>query len=108
ILERIANQGLRATRPLERVRKVQPFVDAGLHATGQPYDDRGRAVLLTLAFRVWGGIVPFLILWLGFLFAGPVVSWMAFELWAAGRARVAALALVLLGLSPFFVEGLAL
>lgn len=108
IIERIVNQGLRATRPLELVRKVQPFIDARLGAAGQPYDDRGRAVLLTLAFRARGGIMPFLILWLGFLVAAPVVAWIAFELWAAGRARVAALALLLLGLSPFFVEGLAL
>jgi hypothetical protein len=108
ILERIANQGLRATRPFERVRKVQPFVDARLGATGQPYDDRGRAVLLALAFRAGGGILPFLILWLGFLIASPVVSWIALELWAAGRPRVAAIALLLLGFSPFFVETLAL
>jgi len=108
IMERIVNQGLTATRPLERVRKVQPFIDARLDARGEPYDDRGRAALLALVFRLRGGLVPFAILWLGFVVAAPVVSWIAFELWSAGRARVAALALLLLGLSPFFVEGLAL
>lgn len=108
ILERIANQGLRPTRPLERVRKTQPFIDARFRAEAQPYDDRGRAVLLTLAFRAWGGMVPFLILWLGFLVAAPVIAWTAFELWAADRARVAGLTLLLLGLNPFLVESLAL
>lgn len=108
ILERIANQGLRPTRPLERIRKEQPFIDARLRAEAQPYDDHGRAVLLTLAFRARGGMAPFLILWLGFLLAAPVVAWTAFELWAAGRPRVAALALLLLGFSPFLVESLAL
>lgn len=108
ILERIANQGLRATRPLERIRKTQPFIDARLGPEAQHYDDRGRAALLTLAFRALGGIAPFLILWLGFLVAAPVVAWIALELWAAGRTRAAALTLLLLGLSPFFVESLAL
>jgi hypothetical protein len=108
LLERIANQGLSPRRPLERVRKVQAFIDAHLDARGEPYDDSGRAVLLTLAFRVFGGIMPFLILWLGFVVATPVIWWIALEFWAAGRARAAALICVLLGLSPFFVECLAL
>jgi hypothetical protein len=108
ILERIANQGLRATRPLERVTKTQPFVSAGLRPEQNPYDDRGRALLLALAFRAWGGIVPFLIVWLGFLAAAPALGWTAVELWAAGRTRVAAGALLLIGLSPFVAETLAL
>jgi len=108
LLERIANQGLRATHPLERIRKVQPFIDARLGAAGEPYDDHGRAEVLLLAFRALGGMAPFLILWLGFALAAPVVAWTALELWAAGRARAAAVAVLLLGLSPFFVESLAL
>ncbi len=108
MLERIDNQGLSPTRPLERVRKPQFFVEAGLRPKANPYDDRGRAVLLALIFRVRGGIVPFMILWLGFLAAAPVLSWTAIELWAAGRARTAVFATLLMGLSPFVVETLAL
>ncbi len=108
ILERIVNQGLTPTRPLERVRNIAPFLSERIQPERPPYDDRGRAALLGLAFRARGGIAPFLILWLGFLVAAPALFWTAMELRAAGRNRVAAFAMVLLGLSPFLAGGLAL
>jgi hypothetical protein len=108
IMERIANQGMRATRPLETARKTGSFVAARLGPERKPYDDRGRAVLLAAGFRILGGVAPFLILWLGFLVAAPVLAWTALELWRAGRARSAALAALLFGLSPFLAETLAL
>jgi len=108
IIERIVNQGLSPTRPFERVRKTQPFVEAKLGPEAKAYDDPGRAILLAFAYRVGGGIMPFLILWLGFLVAVPLLMWLALELWAAGRALVALLMVLILGLSPFFVESLAL
>ena len=107
ILERIERDGLRPTRPLATLRD-RPFVRERIAPEPKPYDDRGRAVLLALAFRLRGGIAPFLILWLGWLAAGPVLAWTAVELCAAGRARTAAVFTLLIGLSPFVAETLAL
>ena len=100
ILERIELDGVSPTRPLATIRE-HPFVRDRIAPEPKPYDDRGRAVLLALAFRLRGGIAPFLILWLGWLAAAPVLAWTAVELSAAGHARTAAVFLVLPGLSPF-------
>jgi hypothetical protein len=107
ILERIERDGLRATRPLATIRD-RPFVRERIAPEPKPYDDKGRSALLAVAFRLRGGIAPFLILWLGWLAAAPVLAWTAVELCAAGHARTAAAFMVLLGLTPFVAETLAL
>lgn len=107
LVERVERDGLRPTRPLATIRD-RPFVRERIAPEPKPYDDKGRAALLALAFRVRGGIAPFLILWLGWLAAAPVLAWTAVELWAAGHARAAAAFMLLLGLSPFVAETLAL
>lgn len=107
LLRRIEREGLRPTRPLG-VLLDRPFVLERIAPEAKPYDDPGRAVLLGIAFRVRGGIAPFLILWLGWLMAAPLLAWAALELQAAGF-RCAAWTLTLLtGLSPYVVETLAL
>jgi hypothetical protein len=107
LLRRIEREERAATRPLATI-VDRPFVLDRLAPEPKPYDDKGRAVLLGWAFRLRGGIAPFLILWLGALLAAPVIAWAAVELASAGH-RVAALAFALMvGLSPYVVETLAL
>jgi hypothetical protein len=107
IRERVARQRLRATRPLE-LAHVRPFALRRVAPEAAPYDDRGRAVLLGLAFRLRGGIAPFMVLWLGFVIGAPLVAWTGLELWDAGRPRGAAAWSLLVGFSPFVAETLAL
>jgi hypothetical protein len=107
IVERIERDGLRPAQPLATLRP-RPFVQDRIKLAAKPYDDKGRAVLLALAFRARGGIAPFLILWLGWLAVAPLLAWIAAELWFAGLRRTAVVFPVLLALSPFFVETLAL
>jgi hypothetical protein len=107
LLERIERDGLRPTRPLATVRD-RAFVRERLLPEPKPYDDKGRGMLLGLLFRLRGGIAPFLILWLGWLLAAPVLAWTAIELCGAGHGRAAVAWAVLAGLSPFVVETLAL
>jgi hypothetical protein len=107
LLRRIEREERAPTRPFATI-VDRPFVLDRLAPEPKAYDDKGRAVLLTWAFRLRGGIAPFLVLWLGALLAAPVMAWTAVELANAGR-RAAALAFVLLlCLSPYVVETLAL
>jgi hypothetical protein len=107
ILERIDKQGMSAARPWEVVRS-RPFAAYRFTPESKRFDDHGRASLLALAFRLRGGIAPFLVLWLGLLVAAPIAAWTALELRAAGRTGTALVFAVLLGASPFVVETLAL
>lgn len=107
VLDRVRWQRLRAVRPWE-VATPRPFLRERVAPERRPYDDPGRAVLLSLAFRVRGGVLPFLVFWLGLAAATPAVAWATWELWAAGRTRAATAMAALLGLSPFVIETLAL
>ena len=107
LLRRIEREERSPARPLATI-VDRPFVLDRLAPAPKPYDDKGRAVLLAWAFRLRGGIAPFLILWLGALLAAPVIAWTAIELDAAGHRRAALAFGVLLGLSPYVVETLAL
>lgn len=73
-----------------------------------PFEDRGRSLLLSLGFRVLGGVAPYLLLWLGAIAFVPVLGWVTYELVAAGFGVTAAALGLLVGLSPFFFESLAL
>ena len=72
------------------------------------YDDSGRPLLLSFGFKLLGGVSPFLLFWIALLAAAPVLAWAAWELSAAGATTAAAALLVLLGLSPFVADVLAL
>lgn len=90
-----------------RTVEIKPFLKRE-RLEQRPYDDPGRAGLMRVGFHLLGGVAPYLGVWLGVLFGGPVLIWIAWELHAAGR-RVAAVALpLLLATSGFFVESLAL
>lgn len=97
-------------RPWQFWRTVpaRPFLRERLEPAPKPYNDQGRGLLLGLAFRLRGGIAPFLIAWLGALCCAPILMWTGWELARAGYAVAAAVFLALLGLSCFFVETLAL
>jgi len=73
-----------------------------------PFEDPGRGLLLSLGFRVIGGVAPYLLLWLGAIAFIPVLAWVTYELVAAGFSVAAATLGLLIGLSPFFFESLAL
>ncbi len=72
------------------------------------FEDSGRSRLLSLCFRVMGGVAPYLLLWLGALAFVPILGWLIFELVSAGLTAAALVFSALVVLSPFFVECLTL
>jgi len=104
IVEKVAQFGIRPWQFWRTIRD-EPFVRERLPAAApDPYDDPGRGILSGVAFRIRGGIAPFLILWLAPLLLAPVTAWTVVEAWRA-RAGVAGAAFALLvGLSPFVLE----
>jgi hypothetical protein len=90
-----------------RTIKVKPFLKRE-RLEQRPYDDPGRMLLMRLGFHLLGGVAPYLGVWLGVLFGGPVLVWIACELCAAGRAVAGVVLPLLLATSGFFVEVLAL
>src|SRR5947209_2613792 len=48
------------------------------------HDDVGRASLSAIAFRLVGGVAPFMPLWLAFFACVPVLGWLGYELSRAG------------------------
>jgi hypothetical protein len=50
------------------------------------YDDSGRPLLLSLGFRLLGGVSPYLLFWLALLAAIPVLGWAAWEMHEAREA----------------------
>jgi hypothetical protein len=72
------------------------------------FDDAGRPLLLGLAFRAMGGIAPFLLLWISFLFLLPVLLWIAWEFHARGDPWTGSVFLLLTGASAYVAENLAL
>jgi len=71
-------------------------------------DDTGRARLAELGFRLLGGTSPYLVLWLGPLWAAPVLLWLAWELAGAGFRRAALVVPLLAAASPYVAEVLSL
>jgi hypothetical protein len=70
-------------------------------------DDPGRALLLGAAFKVLG-VAPYLLYWLAPLAFGVVLFWLAWELAACGHAVAAGVFSMLLALSTYTVDTLAL
>jgi hypothetical protein len=71
-------------------------------------DDPGRQRLLVMGFRLLGSLAPLLPLWLGSLFALPLLVWTSFELARAGFTPAALAFPLLFGSSPFVIEVLSL
>jgi hypothetical protein len=71
-------------------------------------DDSGRAYLLGLAFRVLGGVAPYLLFWMAPLLAVAVLGWIAFETAAAGWTVAGQVFVALLALSAYVTDLLAL
>jgi hypothetical protein len=107
LLDRIARGGI---RPWQAWRTIGPraFLPYRAARTAGLYDDAGRALLLGAGFRLLGGISPFLILWLGLLVCLPLMGWMVWEFFAAGRGVAGVTVALALACSPFFLETLAL
>jgi hypothetical protein len=76
--------------------------------TQNRFDDSGRPLLLALSFHVLGGISPFLVFWLAWLGAVPVLLWLAWEFWRSAHATAGAAFLLLLGLSAYAADTLSL
>lgn len=71
-------------------------------------DDVGRARLTELAFRLRGGVAPFVLLWLALFACLPVLAWIVWELSRAGHAVAAVAFAAACACSPFIVESMAL
>jgi hypothetical protein len=107
LLERIAARGLTPWRFWRTIPARAFLVNARRIGTAD-FDDPGRAWLLSLGFRGLGGMAPYLILWLGAIFAAPILVWTVLELGAAGFRIGAVVFAVWVVSSPFVVETLAL
>lgn len=73
-----------------------------------PLEDPGRAALLGWAFRIFGGIAPYVLLWLGLLCALPILAWCWLEFHAARLSIAGTAFYALLAVSPYCVESLTL
>jgi len=71
-------------------------------------DDVGRAWLSEGAFRLLGGVAPFVPLWLAALLTVPILGWLGWELTQAGHPLAAVLFASACACSPFVVESMAL
>jgi hypothetical protein len=71
-------------------------------------DDSGRAYLLGLAFRLRGGVAPYLLFWMATLVAIPVLWWIAFETASAGIAVAGQALIALVALSAYATDMLGL
>jgi hypothetical protein len=107
VVEKIAQQGIRPSQ-FWRVIRDEPFVRERIAPPAGAYDDLGRGRVLAAAFRARGGIAPYLILWLAPLLVLPVMAWIAVEAVRARLAIAGGVFLMLLALSPYVVESLAL
>jgi hypothetical protein len=107
VLEKVAELRLRPHQ-FWRTLRPRPFLPHRSPMGWRSHDDAGRAKLLGWGFRLRGGIAPFLILWLGALFAVPVLLWTSWEFGAAGRPVAGGVYLLLVASSPFVMEALAL
>lgn len=101
-----SDEGLRPWQ-FWRTITVKPFLQRE-RLEQRPYDDPGRALLMRTGFRLLGGVAPYLGVWLGALFGGPVLVWIAWELGRAGYVAAGVVLPLLLATSGFFVELLAL
>jgi hypothetical protein len=105
VLRSVDEEGIRfwefwRTVPMERF-------DAG-PLRGRANDDPGRSMLSALAFRLRGGVAPFLPLWLGVLFALPVLAWTLWEYLRVGRGVIAVTFLLCFCCSPCVVDALVM
>jgi hypothetical protein len=105
VLRSVDQQGIRFWEPWRTV-PMERF-DAG-PLRGRANDDPGRSVLSTWAFRLRGGVAPFLPLWLGVLFALPVLAWTLWEYLRVGRGLVAGTFLLCCCCSPCVVDALVM
>jgi len=107
IVERVNVLGIRPWQFWRTIR-AEPFIRERIHHEPAPYDDPGRAFLLGSAFRILGGVSPYLVFWLAPLVGAPVLAWTIAELCGSGHTGAAVAFGCLLVLSPFVVEVLAL
>lgn len=96
-------------RPWEVLRTVRKgALPRDVILAPRPSDDTGRAMLVAAGFRLVGGVSPFMVTWVGPLFAVPLFLWVALELAWAGRSVVAGIFLGLCAVSAHVVDVLSL
>jgi hypothetical protein len=110
-------RGLLASRSRERgIRPWEFWRTVPAEAFGRPhppkvfrrFDDAGRALSLAVGFKLLGGVAPYLIFWLGWLLAAPLMIWVGFEFAHAGHSGAGLVFAAVVGLSPFVAGVLAL
>jgi hypothetical protein len=107
LLAAIAENELRPTRFWETFPADAVSPD-GRWLVAKRFDDSGRAVLLGMAFRALGGAAPYLLFWLGALFALPLVVWIALEFAASGHGLPGVVFLLAASSSAFVLDLLSL
>lgn len=107
VLSRVRRQHI---QPHQFWRKVSHgrLLRALSHVEKPRFEDRGRSLMLAVAFLLVGGVAPYLELWLGVFLCFPVLAWCAFELVGAGRSIAACATVLAVANSPFVIETLSL
>jgi hypothetical protein len=104
IVAKVAQHDIRPWQFWRTIRP-EPFLRERLPPPSpDPFDDPGRGLVLAAAFRLRGGIAPFLVVWLGPLLLAALAPWIAHEAFRGGAAVAGIAFLALLGLSPFVLE----
>lgn len=83
------------------------FISAKTSILGFP-DDMGRGFLLGVIFKILGGISPYLLFWLGYIFSIPVLFWLYLELFLTNHKLTAVIFMLILILSSYFSGVLSL
>lgn len=85
------------------------FARQAVEWTPSPTEDAGRSILAAAGFRLLSGVSPYLLMWLGPIFAVPVTLWLCSALSVrAGRPVMAFACALFLGFSPYVAEVLSL
>ena len=96
-------------RPWQPFRTLPPPRSVARQSvTLRPGDDKGRALLLTLGYKLLAGVAPALGLWLGAFAMIPILFWTSWELARAGFPRAAGVFPLLVACCSYVVEVLSL
>ena len=102
----VKNHGIRPTQFWRTLPAAG--VISGELSIARRFDDAGRGLLLSLAFRLAGGVSPFLLSWLSVLAVIPLLAWLAYEFHANGQAAAGWLFLAAFSCSGFALDMLTL
>lgn len=103
LFETITNAKLSPGRPWEIVPGSTLTLPGGVRL-GRRLDDVGRPLMVSQAFRVLGGVSPFLVFWIGVFAMAGTLAWAVFELSETGRGSTGLALAGLCSASAFLLD----